>query len=447
MKNRPYIFLLLLALLLAACTTDEDGAQSGLPTPLGADDVALQLSADELPWQEQQRQAGVTRSAMLDVMKDGDYKGFGLYCPQISSLNGRQVKWNATSSSWQLCDGDGAVTVDVAVWPRRYTISFNGVDAPSVAGFFSFEGNHNFNAKFAGCTYAGIDFTKGLKIEQSTQIKWNAPNKSVVTIVQSDWYDASSSETATVPVKLNDTQLQLADAQAIPGGYVFTLKDKLAGEYSIRRGTSSLTQTETVKPNSESGVFYVAVEPEVDAYAYAPYGKGTLSDSNLSFECLNDNSTDLLWARHESIERSKRVASLTFSHALAKLSMGTLTNNSGESITLKSVTITGDLYERGTLSLSDGTWTANSTDTEAREYTHSYGSVVIADKAESLDHADVTLLQIPGPTVNVTLTFTLAGSEQEHSATVSEHLVQGQHTVLNVEVKNNFKVVIKSDTP
>ena len=228
---------------------------------------------------------------------------------------------------------------------------------------------------------------------------------------------------------------------------MFTLKDKLAGEYSIRRGTSSLTQTETVKPNSESGVFYVAVEPEVDAYAYAPYGKGTLSDSNLSFECLNDNSTDLLWARHESIERSKRVASLTFSHALAKLSMGTLTNNSGESITLKSVTITGDLYERGTLSLSDGTWTANSTDTEAREYTHSYGSVVIADKAESLDHADVTLLQIPGPTVNVTLTFTLAGSEQEHSATVSEHLVQGQHTVLNVEVKNNFKVVIKSDTP
>ena len=37
-----------------------------------------------------------------------------------------------------------------------YTISYNGADAQSTAGFFTHSGNHNFNTKFKDASYAGI---------------------------------------------------------------------------------------------------------------------------------------------------------------------------------------------------------------------------------------------------------------------------------------------------
>lgn len=121
-------------------------------------------------------------------------------------------------------------------------VSFNGEDDQNEANFFTFEGKHNFNTKFTGATYAGIDFTSGLKMESSTTINFTTTVESTVTIVQSTLTDKTN--------KFDGTELAVADAVAEEGtGYrVYTITDVEAGDHSITRGSG------------ENGLFYISVE-------------------------------------------------------------------------------------------------------------------------------------------------------------------------------------------
>lgn len=90
-----------------------------------------------------------------------------------------------------------------------------------------------------------------------------------------------------------------------------------------------------------------------EIFAYAPYNS-SVSLAAESKSIAADNTEDWLWAFPEISPDG--IIHLEFKHALAKLSFGTITNNYGHPITLKSVTIKGDLYTSGTLSLASGTW-------------------------------------------------------------------------------------------
>lgn len=142
-----------------------------------------------------------------------------------------------------LCVCSGAWAGDV------YKISFNGSNAEFKNGeevdagtYFSWNSSkHNFNAKFNGCTYDGVAYTSGLKMESTTQVSWTSAAEATVTIVQSTWSDKT--------VKFDGTELAIAGAStAVDGCRVYTITDVAAGVHSMTRGSG------------ESGVFAIIVE-------------------------------------------------------------------------------------------------------------------------------------------------------------------------------------------
>ena len=128
---------------------------------------------------------------------------------------------------------------------KTYTVMFNGSDAMSENGYFSFgdENNkHNFNGKFTG-KYNGIDYTSGLKMEGSTLIEFTTTaSNSTVLIVQSTWSNNT--------LKFDGTELDVSTASTpadSEGIRLYTIAGVGAGTHRITRG------------NGESGVFYVEV--------------------------------------------------------------------------------------------------------------------------------------------------------------------------------------------
>jgi hypothetical protein len=65
---------------------------------------------------------------------------------------------------------------------------------------------------------------------------------------------------------------------------------------------------------------------------------------------------DLLYAGAEHDLSNVNPAVLNFKHALAKLTFGTITNNTGEVINLKGFTVKGTLNSSANLDLSTGVW-------------------------------------------------------------------------------------------
>lgn len=115
------------------------------------------------------------------------------------------------------------------------------------AGFFTHEaasaaGKWNWNSKFNGAEYDGMSFSQGLKMEGATAIDFTTTEVSTMTIVQSTW----SANT----IKLDGTELAVADAVDGTGCRIYTVADVPAGDHVIARGSG------------ESGLFYIKVEWE-----------------------------------------------------------------------------------------------------------------------------------------------------------------------------------------
>ena len=126
-----------------------------------------------------------------------------------------------------------------------HSIAFNGgdncFDNSDDATYFSWnKDKHNFNSKFTGAEYDGISYSYGLKMESATQISWTSTSVATVTIVQSTW----SAKT----IKLDGTELAIADAAEGTGCRVYTITDVEAGSHSVTRGSG------------ESGLYLIKVE-------------------------------------------------------------------------------------------------------------------------------------------------------------------------------------------
>ena len=153
-----------------------------------------------------------------------------------------------------LCAVTGAWAQDV------YKIQFNGANKEikngveqSELSFFSYNSaKHSFNTKFNGCTYDGVTYTSGLKMESATNVSWTSTAKSNVIIVQSTW-NANT-------IKFDGTELAVSDAStSVTGCRIYTISDVEKGEHSVTRGSG------------ESGIFAITVEytetalPQLDA--------------------------------------------------------------------------------------------------------------------------------------------------------------------------------------
>lgn len=123
------------------------------------------------------------------------------------------------------------------------------------------------------------------------------------------------------------------------------------------------------------------VSGTLDIYAYAPYKTEAYSVSSgvLTFnaaqygvpgykEKLSGENVDLLYASQTGYSRSStEPAKLTFRHALAKMTFGTVTNNTGRTLSLNGFTISGTIHSQANLNLSTGEWSGHvSSDTEIK---------------------------------------------------------------------------------
>ena len=113
---------------------------------------------------------------------------------------------------------------------------------------------------------------------------------------------------------------------------------------------------------------------DLSIYAYAPFKPSptyTVTSGKLAFSAerfpnlgsgmdfsnrLSGTNVDLLYAGAEHDLSNVNPAVLNFKHALAKLTFGTITNNTGEVINLKGFTVKGTLNSSANLDLSTGVW-------------------------------------------------------------------------------------------
>lgn len=216
--------------------------------------------------------------------------------------------------------------------------------------------------------------------------------------------------------------------------------------------------------NAGERIYWKRTSDEDDVfsvYAYAPYEETPTNITVdgfygvLTFTSADGGSNpDLLYAG-ATVKRSDGLASLTFNHALAKMTLGVITNNSGAAMHLTQVSVSGNLYAQGDLDLSDGTWSnfkyfsgipASYTETETlKELTIDIDSDDKTDGNQPLaiaDNASVSvdvgsLLLIPGPTVTASLTFT--GGDSFSFTTTLE---KGKAKTFNMTVGKNFEVEI-----
>ncbi len=155
---------------------------------------------------------------------------------------------------------------------ETHKISFNGANAFYVNGtavdgpdIFSWNSaKHNFNNKFNGASYDGIDYTNGLKMEGATNVSFQSTAKSNVTIVQSTW----SSNT----LKFDGEELAVSDATPETGCRIYTIEDVAAGTHSITRGSG------------ESGIFCIIVE-------YTETAKPKLNSPEITYDDVSGEVT------------------------------------------------------------------------------------------------------------------------------------------------------------
>ena len=158
------------------------------------------------------------------------------------------VKENAGATLPYTKGGDdpGPITVKI------YTVMFNGEDAQSTEGYFSFgdgSNKHNFNSKFTG-KYNGVEYTQGLKMEGSTLIQFTNVGTATVKIVQSDWESADVPHGTPKSLKFDGQELDVSAAtrpEGSEGVLLYTIEGVNAGTHQITRGSG------------ESGVFFVEV--------------------------------------------------------------------------------------------------------------------------------------------------------------------------------------------
>lgn len=406
----------------------------------------------------------ITVSACID-------EGFGLYSTRLGVVNSHVV-WDPDILNWAGISND----FYLMLWPNniiKYSMRFDAdkniesskVNYFTVSDAAGIERTNKYvnpeDSPDAGvaCSYQGVNFTHGLKMKEGTQITWtsgaNGNNKTKLTIVQSNWktssgelqqikFDGKALATSgkTAPTGKN----WVCVATAIEGGVEYVIRNVEAGAHSIQRADGQ----------GESGILYVCID--IDFTAYSPYvADGTFADgsttygvtardaNSLTFAPHTDNRIDLLYA--EDYTDNDGTVHLNFKHALGKLSIGTVTNDYGEPISLKQITLKGTKIIKGTMSLHTGEWTTVTTNDDDIVYNETallslFGSLSIPDKGSLVFPSYVNYQQIPGSTITFEYLFENSAGKQL-KVTKALPIVQGVNTYINIRVDQNHAVVLE----
>ena len=219
----------------------------------------------------------------------------------------------------------------------------------------------------------------------------------------------------------------------------------------------------------------------INVYAYAPYKTVayTVTDNKLTFvaqkhsypgytDKLSGGNVDLLQANASISRSSRNPAILTFNHKLAKLTFGTITNNTGETIQLKGFTVGGTINSEAKLDLTDGTWSGHVSSATTIQlpppfvYVVHSGPEMAGDPPEGyaakalieplLDKQTVvpnmamgrSILLIPNADGKITVTVEVNNNSGE-TFSFPITLVEGTEKIVNITIGRNFEVVIDND--
>ena len=263
-----------------------------------------------------------------------------------------------------------------------YKYQLNGANKEIINGtvtegdmtYFSYNSSkHNFNTKFKDCTYDGVAYTSGLKMEGATNLSWTSTAVSTVVIVQSTW----SSKT----IKFDDTELAVADAASITGGRVYTIEDVAAGEHSVTRGSGesgvfAITVTEagssTTPKITASNASVTATESGEAATVEVPVTGAYLTGSTLTATLSGAPAGMSVALDQNVISEGAISATATVSYSATENANGTATLTFSDGTTSKDITITykAQVVATELQTISEATTWDFSTDvTGAKQYT------------------------------------------------------------------------------
>ena len=276
--------------------------------------------------------------------------------------------------------------------------------------------------------------------------------------------------------------------------YIYSINVTEATDEGFGLYCSELEYTNTqVKWSDDEGQWHIGVNNyptywqsnqsgSLNIYAYAPYKTGgyTVSDNKLTFvaekhpnmgsgmdfsNLLSGSNVDLLYAYTTHKRTNINPATLTFNHKLAKLTFGTLTNNTGEVIQLDGFTVGGTLNSSAELNLSTGKWEGHES-SEASitlpppfvEVVHSEAAMAGAPSTghtakaliKPLADGETTIPNMPSNSVllipnedgKITVNIDVNNSTGEKFS-FPITLEEGKEKIVNITVGRNFEVVIE----
>lgn len=214
----------------------------------------------------------------------------------------------------------------------------------------------------------------------------------------------------------------------------------------------------------------------INVYAYAPYKPGgyTVSaDHKLTFvaqkhsypghtDKLSGGNVDLLQASASISRSSNNPAQLKFTHKLAKLTFGTITNNTGETVQLRGFTVRGTINSEAKLNLTNGTWSNHSSSSTEIKFPPPFVNVYYDNESYAAGAAPKTLiaplldketvlpnmamgrslLLIPNANGKITVDVEVDNSTGEKFSFPIE-LEEGKEKIVNITIGRNFEVVIE----
>ena len=381
--------------------------------------------------------------------------GFGLYSDRLKVVNSHVV-WDPNILNWAGISND----FYLMLWPNniiKYSVALNGEAVHSVPDYFTVTGS-TYDSKFNGCTYQGIEFTKGFTLGSGASITFHSDangNKVKVTIVQS----TSDEDTKNNQIQFDGVTLNRTGKTTSDGGWMCTVEEITNGRvYTIRNVSPSAPSYphSIVCADGDPGILYVSVD--IPFTAYSPY----ISDTSLSptpangitarsadkvtFKPESDNRIELMWA--EDYTSADGTVYLNFKQALGKLSIGTITNNYGETIQLKKITLKGEKITGGDLSLYTGEWSNTTTDSGDIEYNATqlkalFGTLEIPDGGALVFPNYVAYTQIPGSTITFEYEFENPDTDQKLTVSKALTIEQGVNKFINITIHHNHGVELR----
>lgn len=467
MHNKYFILGLLLT--LTACSSEDVVSGSAKP-----DDLALTLDVAETDWQGESITVSTRAGETLEGLK-GTYPG-ALWDFTTETLT-KEALLNMTGLTFTPLGGaeenltvedvekavrlHGTLTIRNLKAGQGVTIVFKTTDTPRVLSF-------------ANLTRPS-GFTPPTGAKQTGRGTVGANGDVVFT-------------TTTGPMYIYSVEVQQATDEGF-GLYCEKLNyantqvkwNKTNGRWNI--GANNYDQ---YWPRTKAGT--------LDIYAYAPFKPSpsptyTVTSGKLTFTAekypnltdagasdysdrLSGTNVDLLYAGAKHDLRNVNPAVLNFKHALAKLTFGTITNNTGEVINLEGFTIKGTLNSSAKLDLSTGEWTEHDPwpdgtgSSEASvplpppfvQVVHSAAELVgppssghtaktliepLADGETVIPNMPSnSLLLIPNADGKITVTIEVNNSTGENFS-FPITLEEGKEKIVNITIGRNFEVVIE----